>query len=352
MAEKDQKTEAPTQKKLDDARAKGDVANAQELRHAIMFGGALLVAGSLGAGTIAQLMPLLARLWGRADDYRLEAAGAQSLAAGVLWALGIGLAPVLALLLVLSALTVFAQGRPGLAWARVQPKLSKLSPVAGFGRLFGMRAAVEFAKTLAKLGAVITIAIIVAWPHAVGLTQLIGSEPVDIGRTSAAIVTDMMQAIVLMVAALAAADFVWQRYSYLQRMKMTLQEIKDERKQADGDPLIKARIRAIAMARARRRMMAAVPAASVIITNPTHYAVALKYDHGAMAAPVVVAKGTDEVALRIREVAKAAGVPIIESPALARAIHAGVEIDRPIPIEHYAAVAEIIGYVMRLAQRR
>jgi flagellar biosynthetic protein FlhB len=351
MAEQDQKTEAPTQKRLDDARAKGDVANAQELRHAIMFGGALFVVGSLGAGTIAQLAPLLARLWGRADDFRLEPAGAQGFAAGVLWSLGRGLAPVLALLLLLSALTVLAQGRPSFAWARLQPKWSKLSPVAGFGRLFGMRAAIEFAKTLAKLGAVISIAFVMAWPRAVGLTQLIGSTPADIGRTSAAIVIDMMQAIVLLVAALAAADFVWQRYSYMQRMKMSLQEIKDERRQADGDPVIKARIRAIAMARARRRMMAAVPGASVVITNPTHYAVALKYDHGVMAAPVVVAKGTDQVALRIREVAKAAGVPIIESPALARAIHAGVEIDRPIPIEHYAAVAEIIGYVMRLARR-
>jgi flagellar biosynthetic protein FlhB len=161
-----------------------------------------------------------------------------------------------------------------------------------------------------------------------------------------------MKAIVLLVVTIAAFDFLWQRHSYLKKMMMSLQEIKDEHKQSEGDPAIKARIRAIGMARARKRMMAAVPGASVIITNPTHYAIALRYDHGAMAAPVVVAKGVDLVALRIREVAKGAGVPIVESPVLARAIYASVAIDRPIPVEHYAAVAEIIGYVMRLAKRR
>jgi flagellar biosynthetic protein FlhB len=134
-------------------------------------------------------------------------------------------------------------------------------------------------------------------------------------------------------------------------MRMTLQELRDEIKESDGDPKIKARIRAIGMQRSRRRMMAAVPEASVIITNPTHYAVALKYQHGEMAAPVVLAKGVDDVAKKIREVATAAGVPIVESPPLARALFAGADIDRPIPVEHYAAVAEIIGYVLRLSRR-
>ncbi len=352
MADKDQKTHAPTEKKLADARAKGDVANAQEMRHAIMFTGAIIVAASLGSDAIVRMTPLLMRLWGRADDYRLVPEGAENFITGVMLAIGSALLPVMALLLVLSLLTAFSQGRPSFSWSRIGLKWSKLSPVGGLARIFGLKAAVEFAKTLAKLGAVIAIAGVVVWPKAVGLTQLIGSELGDIGQTSAAIVVQMMKAIVLLVVTIAAFDFLWQRYSYLKRMMMSLQEIKDEHKQSEGDPAIKARIRAIGIARARKRMMAAVPGASVIITNPTHYAIALRYDHGAMAAPLVVAKGVDLVALRIREVAKGAGVPIVESPVLARAIYASVEIDRAIPVEHYAAVAEIIGYVMRLAKRR
>jgi flagellar biosynthetic protein FlhB len=162
----------------------------------------------------------------------------------------------------------------------------------------------------------------------------------------------MLRAIALLVGAIALFDFVYQRRSFLKRMRMSLQEVKDEHKESEGDPKIKGKIRQIQMQRARRRMMAAVPGASVVITNPTHYAVALKYDHGAMAAPVVVAKGVDAVALRIREIATEAGVPLVENRPLARALHASAEIDQPIPIEHYAAVAEVISYVMRLSKRR
>ena len=165
------------------------------------------------------------------------------------------------------------------------------------------------------------------------------------------LVVAMLKAVAALVGALALFDFVHQRRSWLARMRMSLQEIKDEHKQSEGDPKIKAKIRAIGIQRSRRRMMAAVPTASVIVTNPTHYAVALKYDHGRMGAPVVVAKGVDAIALKIREVAGAAGVPIVENRALARGLYASVEIDRPIPSEHYTAVAEIIGYVMRLAKR-
>ena len=352
MPDTDQKTHEPTERKLADARAKGDVASAPELRHAIMFVAAIVVSASLGAETIGRLTPLLVGLWGNAHDYPLTPDGAQSVMTGVIGAVVSAMAPILMLLLAFAALTVFASGRPSIAWARLAIKWSKLSPVAGIGRLFGMRAFVDFAKTLAKLTGVIVVAFVVVWPKAVGLTQLIGAEPAVIGQAAQAIVTDMIKAVALSVAALAMFDFVYQRFSYLAKMRMSLQEVKDEHKQSEGDPAIKAKIRAIGMQRARRRMMAAVPTASVVVTNPTHYAVALKYEHGGMAAPVVVAKGADAVALKIREVATAARVPIVESPALARALHATVDIDRPIPTEQYAAVAEIIGYVMRLAKRR
>ena len=149
----------------------------------------------------------------------------------------------------------------------------------------------------------------------------------------------------------AVGDAIYQRFAWLKRQRMTRREIKEEFKQSEGSPEVKAKVRQIRMERARTRMMAAVPQATVIVTNPTHYAVALKYEKG-MAAPICLAKGVDALALRIREKARENDVPIVENPPLARALHATVEIDREIPVEHYAAVAEVIGYVLRLKRRR
>lgn len=351
-ADKDQKTQDPTDKKLSDARAKGDIATAPEMRHAAMFVAAIIVMGGMGSWTMARVGPMLVRLWGGADDYPLEADGAQAFATGVLLNLTSAMAPILGLLFGCALSILFLQGRPTLSWTRVKPNFSKLSPIAGFGKIFGMRSMVEFAKTLLKCAAVITIAVLVITPRMTGLDQLIDNEPRAVALTAGSLVRRLIESVAILVGLLAGFDFLYQRYSYFQRMKMSLQEVKDEHKQSEGDPKIKAKIRQIGMQRARRRMMAAVPTASVIVTNPTHYAIALKYDHGAMAAPVVVAKGVDMVALRIREIAEAAGVPIVESPPLARALYASAAIDRPIPTEHFTAVAEIIGYVMRLAKRR
>jgi len=348
----DQKTHDPTDKKLSDARAKGDVPMSGEMRHAVMFVAAIIVAGGMGSWTLARVGPLLVRLWGGADDYPLDPDGAQHFATGILAAVAGAMAPLLALLLGFALLILLVQGRPTLSWSRLTPKFSKLSPVAGFGRIFGKRALVEFAKTLAKFAVVITIATMVTAPRLVGLDQLIDAEPRAIAQAAGALVLHMIQSVAILVGCIAAFDFIYQRHAFLQRMKMSFQEVKDEHKQSEGDPKIKAKIRSIGIQRSRRRMMAAVPGASVVVTNPTHYAIALKYDHGAMAAPVVVAMGVDAVALRIRAVAAEAGVPIVESPPLARALYASATIDRPIPTEHFKAVAEIIGYVMRLAKRR
>jgi flagellar biosynthetic protein FlhB len=350
--DKDQKTHEPTERKLEEGRKKGDVAVSSEMKHAVMLVAAVIVLAGLGSMTAASFGSLFVRLWGGADDFTLTSSGAQDLTAGIMIEVGRSLAPIMGLLFGLALLTLFIQGRPTLAWSRVGPKWSKLSPIAGFGRLFGGRALIEFAKTLLKCIGVIGLALAVIWPKAVGLDQLIGADPVAIGGVATELVVTMVKAVAILVAAIALFDFFYQRWSFTQRMKMTFQEVKDEHKQNEGDPHFKAKRRSIAMQRSRTRMMAAVPGASVVVTNPTHYAVALKYEHGDMAAPVVVAKGVDAIALKIRELAGEAGVPIVESPPLARALYASVEIDRPIPVEHYAAVAEIIGYVMRLAKRK
>lgn len=350
-ADKDQRTHAPTPKKLEDARKRGEVAIAPEVRHAMMMTGALVVVGWLGFAAIRGLAGLLRQFWGDAEDFPLDPQGAQALATGVAWHALVSLLPVFAVLMAAAVGTMFLQGRFTLSWSRVRPKWSKLNPASGMSRLFGTRALVEFAKTLAKMGAIGLVSWMVLAPRLETADALVGRSPAAIGAAAGGLAFDALRAVAMLVVALALADFLWQRRSFMQRMRMTFQEVKDELKQSEGDPKIKGRIRQIQAQRARRRMMAAVPTASVIITNPTHYAVALKYEHGVSAAPVVVAKGVDAVALRIRAVATEAGVPVLENPPLARALFAAVEIDRPIPIEHYAAVAEVIGYVMRLAKK-
>lgn len=350
--DQDQKTQDPSAKRLEESRAKGEVAMAPETKQAAMFVAALVVTGGLGAYTISRLAGTLVSLWGRADDFRIEPEGAQAFITGVFGQVASAMLPVLGTLFGFALLGGLLQGRPTLAWARLTPKWSKLSPIAGFKRMFGKQALVEFAKTLAKMLVVGGIAAGVAWPKLAGIDRLVGIEPFAVGAAAQEIVHAILNSVAMLIGALALFDILWQRRAFLGRMRMTLQEVKDEHKESDGDPKIKAKIRGIQMQRARRRMMAAVPRASVIITNPTHYAVALRYDHGTSGAPMVVAKGVDAVALRIREVAAAAGVPIVENRALARALYASAEIDRAIPVEHYAAVAEIISYVLRLARQR
>lgn len=349
-SDKDQRTHEPTQKKLDDARKRGEVAMSPEVRHATMMTGALIVTGWVGISAIRHLGMMMTRLWGSAEDYPLDSGGAQNLMTGVARHFALSLLPVFGVLFACAVATIFLQGRFVLSWSRLAPKWSKLNPASGFKRIFGMRALVEFAKTLAKFSAIGLVVFMVLKPRMTGFDQLVGFAPGAVGAAAGELGYEAIRAVLLLVMALALFDFVYQRRAFMKRMMMTLQEVKDEHKQSDGDPKIKAKIRQIQMQRSRKRMMAAVPEASVIITNPTHYAIALKYDHGAMAAPVVVAKGVDAIALRIREVATESKVPIVESPPLARALYAAVDIDRPIPIEHYAAVAEIIGYVMRLAR--
>lgn len=350
--EKDQKTHDPTDKRLEDARRKGDIAMAPEAKHAAMFVAALVVVGGAGVYTVQGLGSVLVRLWGSADDYRLEAEGAQDFATGLLAHLATGLLPILGMLFAFALLGGLLQGRPTIAWERIKPKWSKLNPFSGLGRMFGKQAMVEFLKTLAKMTMVCGMAAYVLWPRAVGIEAMVGAEPGAIGAAAMELVSALLKTIAMLVAALALFDIVWQRQAYIKKMRMSLQEIKDEHKESEGDPKIKGKIRQLQMQRARSRMMTAVPDASVVIANPTHYAVALKYDHGAMAAPVVVAKGVDSLALKIREIAEAAGVPVVENVPLARALYASAELDRPIPTQHYAAVAEVISYVMKLAKRR
>jgi flagellar biosynthetic protein FlhB len=236
-----------------------------------------------------------------------------------------------------------------LVWSAesLKPKFSKISPAAGAKRIFGKQAVANFAKGLFKVVALGVVMMAILWPERHRLESMLRFDPAAILGVTTNLTVHLLGAVVAMLAVVAIGDYLFQYRQWFERQKMSLQEMKEEFKQSEGDPHIKGRIRQLRQARMKKRMMAAVPKASVIITNPTHYAVALSYERG-MSAPVCVAKGVDTLAFKIREIAEAHDIPIVENVALARALHATVEIDDEIPVEHYHAVAEIIGYVMGL----
>jgi flagellar biosynthesis protein FlhB len=225
--------------------------------------------------------------------------------------------------------------------------LSRISPAAGFSRLFSRQAFVNFAKGLAKLCLIGTVMAVLLWPQRRVLSSLVAIDPAALLPFTRALTIRMLGAVVAILAVIAAADYLWQYREWYTRQKMSLREMKEEFRQTEGDPAVKGKLRQLRTTRMRKRIMAAVPKASVVITNPVHYAVALKYERG-MNAPVCVAKGVDLIARKIRELAEAHGIPVVENPPLARALHGTVEVDEEIPPEHYRAVAEIIGYLMRL----
>jgi flagellar biosynthetic protein FlhB len=341
------KTQDPTQKRLDDAQNRGDVAKSQEINTWFVIAGVTLTlstfSGSIGSGILIPLRNLIANSWRIHTDGNSLLELAQSLEYMLIAALGV---PLLMLMLAAMAGNM-VQHR--LVWSgeSLKPKFSKISPAAGAKRIFGKQAAVNFAKGLFKVVAMGAVMLAILWPQRFRLESLPHLDPSVILGVTTGLTLHLLGAVVAMLAVVAIADFFFQYRQWYERQKMSLQEMKEEFKQSEGDPQIKGKLRQLRQARMKKRMMNAVPKASVIITNPTHYAVALFYERG-MPAPICVAKGVDLLALKIREIAGKHDVPIVENVALARALHATVEIDDAIPVEHYHAVAEIIGYVMGL----
>jgi flagellar biosynthesis protein FlhB len=341
------KTEDPTQKRLDDAHERGDVAKSQEINTWFVIAGGTLVlstfSGSIGGGILTPLRNLIANSWMVHADGAGLLALAQSLGYALLAALGV---PFL-MLMIAAAAGNMVQHR--LVWSAesLKPKFSKISPGAGAKRVFGKQAGANFAKGLFKVVALGAVMTAILWPERLRLESMVRFDPAAILGVTTNLTVHLLSAVVAMLAVVAIADYLFQYRQWFERQKMSLQEMKQEFKQSEGDPHVKGRIRQLRHARMKKRMMAAVPKASVIITNPTHYAVALSYERG-MAAPICVAKGVDTIALKIREIAGLHDIPIVENVPLARALYATVDIDDEIPVEHYHAVAEIIGYVMGL----
>lgn len=349
MAEQDdqEKTEDPTLKRLDDAVKRGDVAKSQEVNTwFLLVGGtlALFGFGGMAAGNLARAFSEIF-----ASSHAIDLTGrsiiriSSTLAVDVLFAVG----PVLILLLIVAIGGNLVQ-HPFL-WTTepLAPKLSRISPAAGAKRIFSKQALVQFAKGLIKLGIIGTVITAVAWPEVDRIGSLIQGDFHQILPVTLTLTLRLLIGVCAVMAVVAALDWLWTRHTWIERQKMTVREIREEYKESEGDPTIKAKLRQIRHNRMRKRMMAEVPNATVVIMNPTHYAIALKYETG-MAAPRCIAKGMDDVALRIRDLAEQHRVPVVQNAPLARALHKTVEIDEDVPAEHYKAVAEVIGYVMKL----
>ncbi|TGD96558.1 flagellar biosynthesis protein FlhB [Methylobacterium nonmethylotrophicum] len=351
QADQEDRTEDPTQRRLDDAIKRGDVATSQEVNTFLMLGAFTLVllvgAGPLARGLVTDLRGFLVHLHDvPADPAAYLALGRRALVAGVL-ALAVPMGAVAA-----AGLFGGLVQHP-LVWTTetLAAKWNRVSPVAGLKRLFGPEAWFQFGKGLVKILLVGVAAGLVLWGDRDRLEAFAQLEPASVLQGTLALCLRLMGAVLASFVVITVGDALYQRFRWRARLRMSKQEVKEELKEQDGNPEVKGRMRQIRSQRIKKRMMAAVPNASVIVTNPTHFAVALRYEAG-MPAPICVAKGVDGLALRIREVAREAGVPVVENPPLARALHATVEIDAAVPPEHYRAVAEVIGYVLRLRKRQ
>jgi flagellar biosynthetic protein FlhB len=347
-----QKTEDPTSRRLDEARKRGQVANSREVNNLLMLGvfsmSVLLFGGTAASAIYQATMPFIESPdLVPADFEHLVALGWKLL--GVLLLAG-------AVPLVLAVIAAVGAGylQFGLVFSAegITPKLDKISPLAGLKRMFSSRSLAEFVRGLLKLAVVGSVAMFLILPEVAHLNKLIGMEMVQLLGETKALLAKLLIGVVAIVAAIAAIDVIYQRLQHMREMRMSRQEIKDEFKETEGDPLVKGRLRQLRMERTRRRMMAQVPQSDVVVTNPTHYAVALKYDPNSMGAPKMMAKGVDKMAAKIREIAKEHGIPVVENPPLARGLFAAVDVDQEVTPEFYKAVAEVISYIFKLKRRR
>lgn len=346
----DNKTEEPSQKKLDEAHDKGQFASSREVNHLFMLLGGTIIVVMLAPSIMTRIGTALVKFLDYPDQLA-EGGRFGEILSSTLGQVGAALVGPFILLVVFALMSGFVQHGMSFSIEPIIPKLEKVSIGSGFKRLFSLQSVTELIKSMIKLVVVGGVALYVLWPESGSLDQMVTFTPAALLGRLGALSGRLMISTLAAMAALAALDMFYQRFRHMQGLRMSRQEMKEEMKQSDGDPHVKARLRQLRVERSRKRMMTKVPEATVVITNPTHYAVALKYVRDEMEAPVVVAKGMDFIAFKIREIATDNEVPIVENPPLARALYAACEVDQTIKPDHYKAVAEIIGYVLRLKPR-
>ncbi len=346
-----EKTEAPTQRRLKEARDKGDIARSTEVPSAAVLLAALFTLYLSGDSMLAAIMDLMRHYLDSAGTTTLVISAVNNLAMdAVLRALRV-VGPIMAVIVITAVLANLLQNGPLFSTEKIAADITRIDPVKGLGNLFSKQMLAQTIKSILKVALIAIVAWLEIKKAMPMLLPLMDQEPLPILLFMARTAFWIFLKCGLVIAALAAADYGFQRWQFMEKMKMTKQELKDEARQTEGDPHVKGRIRSLQMEMARRRMMDEVPKADVVITNPTHIAVALRYDAENMSAPKVVAKGAGLIAAKIREIAEEHGVPLVEDKPLARALYRDVELDGFIPENLFQAVAEVLAYVYSLSGR-
>ncbi|MGD8242170.1 MAG: flagellar biosynthesis protein FlhB [Desulfobacterales bacterium] len=352
-SDKSDRTEKPTPKKLQDARKKGQVAQSREIPSAMILLASLVFFYFAGGFMFRRMGNLIADSYRQLNDAVLQDAMSASRLAG--WCFEQSIVILMPLMLTLVAVGILANvSQFGflIKESALTPDFKKINPVSGIKRLVSLKSLVELGKSVFKILFVGLIAYAILKQDLEVIPTLMQMDVISIMAFTGQSAFKIAFFVCLGLIVLAATDFAYQRWQHHRELMMTKQEIKEERKQMEGDPQIKSRIRSMQIEMARRRMMEMVPEADVVITNPTHLAIAVQFDADTMAAPTVVAKGADHMAQRIREVAQESGVPLVENKPLARSLFKSAEIGDPIPVELYQAMAEVLAYVYRLKGMR
>ena len=345
-----ERTEPATPRRRTEARDSGQVAKSQDLSAAVLLTAALITLYFFGAGIWNTLVRAARQALGGDGGTALDAALALSAATAV--EVGKGIAPFFIMIVVVALVVLYAQVGWLVTFKPLQPKLDKLNPLNGLRRLFSPNTLFQLGLNLAKL----LLVSFVAWlAIRTVINQLLLAHTVEFAATFAMachLVFHVGIRLIIVLLLLAFIDYAYQRHRHEKQLRMTKQEVKEEMKRMEGDPVIKRRRREVQLRLAMERLKSTVPEADVVVTNPTHYAVALRYAAEEMIAPKMIAKGVDHMARRIRELAVAAGVPIVQKPELARRLYADVEVGREIPERFYRAVAEVLAYVYEISGRR
>jgi flagellar biosynthetic protein FlhB len=347
-----EKTEEPTAKKLGDARAKGSVAKSQEINHFFGILSLLVFIAMYLPWFGVDFINISKKYIELTHQYNINEVGTGNTLLGIL----IDVARLMILPVASFIFFAIISGtiQNGLIFTTepLKPDINKINPINGLKNILSLKSFLEVIKGIFKIAIVGSVAAVLFIPAFSAVEAYMAMSLIDVLMATWEMAVTMITGILIAMVAIALLDLTYQRYDFNKQMRMTRKEVKDEHKNAEGDPAVKARIRQIRMERAKQRMMANVPEADVVVTNPTHYAVALKYAPEEMEAPKVVAKGIDAVAERIRDVAKEHKVPVLRNPPLARALYASCDIDDFVPKQQFKAVAEIISYVFQLKGRK
>jgi flagellar biosynthetic protein FlhB len=355
MAEDDddsQKTEEPSERRLEEAKEKGQSFSSKEIGNFLIMLSLTFSIGFISPKILKNLTILLSSLIENSYIIDLdESTIAKIITKFFLDSYIIIIVPLILTFLIAVLSNYIQHGEFNISIENIMPKLEKISPISGFGRIFSSKSFIEFTKNIVKLIIVISVCYLTIEPKLSFSKSLYDYSIAGNIWFLLKLLTDLLTKITIILGFIAAIDYFYQRFEFYKSLRMSKQDIKDEYKQTEGNPEIKSKIRSLRYERSRNRMMSQVPSADVVITNPTHYSIAIKYDLKIMNAPVIVAKGKDLIALKIREIAKINNIPLVENQNLARILYKSVDIDQEIPVEHYKAVAEVINYVYKLKRK-